>query len=100
MVGLDQTLFPLRAPAAGIPYLIEVVGVTVDPEVAVQRGIVRAITSGRGVPAAAELLRRRGVGTLGGGHGESMCANELTNERLFFACGGEGVLFPSWSEKA
>uniref|UniRef100_A0A7S4CQI9 Zeta toxin domain-containing protein n=1 Tax=Eutreptiella gymnastica TaxID=73025 RepID=A0A7S4CQI9_9EUGL len=42
-------------PVACIPYLVEMVGVTVNPEVAVQRGIVRQIISGRGVPITSQL---------------------------------------------
>lgn len=37
------------------PYRIELVGVTADAEIAVMRGIVRKITSGRGVPIADQL---------------------------------------------
>eukprot|EP00667_Euglena_gracilis_P002268 EG_transcript_2269 len=39
----------------GLPYIVEMIGVTVSPEVAVQRGIVRHIMSGRGVPVRAQL---------------------------------------------
>jgi len=52
------------APGTGAPYVVEMVGVTVDPEVAVQRGIVRHITEGRGVPEAA-AGRRWGEGRIG-----------------------------------
>lgn len=44
----------VRAERA-VPYHVEMVGVTVDAEVAVQRGMVRMMTSGRGVPLRAQL---------------------------------------------
>jgi len=44
----------VRAEAA-VPYHVEMVGVTVDAEVAVQRGMVRMMSSGRGVPLRAQL---------------------------------------------
>lgn len=41
------------------PYVIEIVGVTVDPSVAVERGIVRKIITGRGVPVHKQLASHR-----------------------------------------
>lgn len=40
-------------------YRIEVVGVTVEPAVAVERGIVRKLLTGRGVPVRQQLLSHR-----------------------------------------
>lgn len=37
------------------PYRIEVVGVTIEPAVAVERGIVRKLVTGRGVPVSKQL---------------------------------------------
>lgn len=37
------------------PYWIEIVGVTVDPALAVQRGITRTLVTGRGVPVRQQL---------------------------------------------
>eukprot|EP00124_Ichthyophonus_hoferi_P003928 Ihof_evm3s381 gene=Ihof_evmTU3s381 len=39
----------------GPAYRVEMVGVTVDPEVAVQRAMVRELATGRGVPVEAQL---------------------------------------------
>lgn len=42
-----------------LPYRVEMVGVTVDPEHAVSRGIRRAIITGRGVPVQGQLRSHR-----------------------------------------
>ena len=42
-----------------LPYKVEMVGVTVDPEHAVSRGIRRAIVTGRGVPIKGQLRSHR-----------------------------------------
>ena len=42
-----------------LPYRVEMVGVTIDPEHAVSRGIRRAIITGRGVPIRGQLRSHR-----------------------------------------
>jgi hypothetical protein len=52
----------IRGPAQarpGVPYHVEMVGVTVRPEIAVQRGIIRHIVSDRRVPLAEQLQSHR-----------------------------------------
>ncbi|PXF46601.1 Thioredoxin M2, chloroplastic [Gracilariopsis chorda] len=44
-----------RRPAPVAPYRVELVGVTTDPEIAVMRGIIRKMTTGRGVPVPNQL---------------------------------------------
>eukprot|EP00123_Amoebidium_parasiticum_P016497 comp23458_c0_seq1/m.39168 comp23458_c0_seq1/g.39168 ORF comp23458_c0_seq1/g.39168 comp23458_c0_seq1/m.39168 type:complete len:630 (-) comp23458_c0_seq1:353-2242(-) len=51
----EQYWVPVGPCSPGVPYRIEMVGVTVDPDVAVQRAIVRQVVTGRGVPVKAQL---------------------------------------------
>eukprot|EP00658_Telonema_sp_P-2_P057319 TRINITY_DN4576_c0_g1_i9.p1 TRINITY_DN4576_c0_g1~~TRINITY_DN4576_c0_g1_i9.p1 ORF type:complete len:433 (+),score=74.56 TRINITY_DN4576_c0_g1_i9:96-1394(+) len=39
----------------GVPYVVRFMGITVDPRLAVQRGILRRMSTGRVVPVAAQL---------------------------------------------
>jgi thiol-disulfide isomerase/thioredoxin len=48
-----------RRDSPALPYRIEIVGVTVDPAVAVERGMVRKLLTGRGVPIQQQLASHR-----------------------------------------
>ncbi|KAI0567137.1 Zeta toxin [Gracilaria domingensis] len=44
-----------KRPEPVAPYRVELVGVTTDPEIAVMRGMIRKMTTGRGVPVPSQL---------------------------------------------
>ncbi|CAN8063242.1 unnamed protein product [Agarophyton chilense] len=44
-----------KRPKPVAPYRVELVGVTTDPEIAVMRGIIRRMTTGRSVPVSSQL---------------------------------------------
>jgi len=50
---------PIDEDRLFLPYRVEMVGVTIDPEYAVSRGIRRAIITGRGVPIRGQLRSHR-----------------------------------------
>ena len=44
-----------KKETVGVPYVVRFMGITVDPRLAVQRGILRRMSTGRVVPVAAQL---------------------------------------------